>query len=157
MDRNCSSELPGVFTEPTAAAFCSSQPTGPPTILYTGTFAGTMNASGNRIEYLANDANNVSQIIVMDVNPASTGAAPVMSNPGVSPDFVLINNQSSATETVTVTPATANLYRVSAVTLVAEVPDTGSGGTVFEGILYDDGTHGDALKADHIFTNNGVD
>ncbi len=128
----------------------------PPTILYTGTFAGTMNASGNRIEYLANDANNVSQIIVMDVNPASTGASPVMSNPGVSPDFVLINNQSSATETVTVTPATANLYRVSSVTVVGGVPDTGSGGTVFEGILYDDGTHGDAVKADHIFTNNGV-
>ena len=130
-------------------------PGDPPTILNNGTFGGTMNSAGTQIEYLVGDANNVGQIVVMNINPVSTGAAPAMSNPGVSPDFVLNNGVTTATETVTVTSTTANLYRVSSVTVVGGVPDTSSGGAVFQGVLYNDGTHG-STKGSSTYTNNGV-
>ena len=130
-------------------------PGDPPTLLNNGTYGGTMNLAGTRIAYIVGDANNIAQVVIMDINPASTGGAPVMSNPGVTPDFVLINGQTAATETVTVTPTTANVYRVSTVTVVAGVPDTGSGGAVYQGPLYNDGTHG-STKGSSTYTNNGV-
>src|ERR1017187_4404430 len=126
----------------------------PPSILTDGMYRANMNGTATRFVYLVGDANGRIQIIEMDRNPTSTGAAPAISNPTINPAFVL-QNAGSATETAKVSATTTPLYRVTHLTLLAtNMPTIDRNG--FNDRLFDDGTHGDVTSGDGTYTNNAV-
>ena len=47
----------------------------------------TMNSSATRFLYLTPDQNNVLQLATLDLNPASLGLAPSVTNPTLDPTF----------------------------------------------------------------------
>jgi Abnormal spindle-like microcephaly-assoc'd, ASPM-SPD-2-Hydin len=111
----------------------------------------TMNAAGNRILYQSIDSTGINQLATMDINPASVGSAPQISDPGLNPGFVSVSSGSRSTLMATVsTPS--QLQIVEAEALFNGLPDS----AMPPWFLFDDGTHGDAVAGDGIYTTDGI-
>ncbi|HLJ45824.1 MAG TPA: choice-of-anchor D domain-containing protein [Bryobacteraceae bacterium] len=116
-----------------------------------GSFNASMNSTGTRFVYLSGDASGIRQLATIDVNPSSTGASPAVTNPAINPPFVLVNGGSAATVSASVTTSNT-LAGVVGMVVKNGVPDPNINGQP----MFDDGTHGDAVTGDGVFTNNGV-
>jgi hypothetical protein len=131
--------------------------TNPPTDLQLagGLKDATMNSMGTRFLYVTTDANGIQQLAVLDVNPASVGSAPSITNPMTNPAFLVVNHGSTATVSAQVS-ASGTLDQVS----VAFLKDGLNDNQVAPLVLFDDGPnggHGDAVAGDGTFTNNRGD
>ncbi|GEM_PF-4615678 len=115
-----------------------------------GLYGPSMNSTGTRVLYLQGDNNNIPQLAVLDVNPASpNAAAPVMSNVALNPAFMLVNT-TNAVASAQVTAA-GSILRVGVNFLLNGLND----GNVFNSNpLFDDGTHGDTKANDGTYTGN---
>ncbi len=65
----------------------------------------TMNAAGNRVVYEAPDSAGFDQLVMMEINPASLGSAPKISDAALSPGFVSVSGATRSTLTVSVSTA----------------------------------------------------
>ncbi len=97
------------------------------------------------------DSAGIAQLVLMEVNPSSVGSAPQIAEAGLSPGFVSLSGGSRTTLTATVrTPLPLQI--VEAQGLYNGLPDPGLPALT----LYDDGTHGDAVAGDGVFTTNAM-
>lgn len=115
----------------------------------------TMNRDATRILYLSLDDRNISQLTILDLNPADLGAAPSISEAAVDPDVIPLASAGSATVTAKV--ATANpVLRVGVVVLVNGLRDPNVSAS-YAGPLADDGlTNGDATSGDDVYTTDAL-
>ena len=129
-------------------------PADPPSLINNyGLYAATMNSSGTRFLYGADYSAGPLQMAILDVNPASLGPAPAVTEPKIAPPYVLADGSSAATIRARVT-TNQTLVRVNGVSLREGVNDN----TVLNGgaILLDNGTQGDVTPDDGVFTHNAV-
>jgi hypothetical protein len=123
----------------------------PAPLIFDGLNRPTMNAAGNRILYQAADSAGIGQLVTLDINPASTGSAPQISNPGLMPDTVSTSGATRSTLTAAVSsPFPPQI--VEAVPLFNGLPDT----ALPPWFLFDDGNHGDAVAGDGIYTTDAI-
>ena len=125
----------------------------PPLIINNyGLFQASMTDSATRFLYKADyNTGQPLQLAILDVNPASLGLAPAVTNPKIAPPYVLADGSSASTVSSHVS-TNQTLVRVNGVSLRDGVSDN----TVLNGgaILLDDGTQGDVTAGDGIFTSN---
>jgi hypothetical protein len=112
----------------------------------------TMNSAGNVFLFTAQDLNGVFQLATARLDPASLGGAPAISNVSISPSYILTETRSATTIKAAVS-ASSTPAGVTEAFLRGGVSETGY---FTDQPLYDDGTHGDAVKGDGTYTNNGV-
>jgi hypothetical protein len=108
---------------------------------------GLLSGAGNRAFYLNTYAIPV-RAAVLEIDPASTGLAPAMSNPTVTPASLPGDGTAAATVTVKVA---GEPFRVALAILDAGSRDAPAFGDI---VLHDDGTHGDVTAKDGVFTTN---
>ncbi|HZS06074.1 MAG TPA: Ig-like domain-containing protein [Blastocatellia bacterium] len=121
-------------------------------LLYNSLYLATMNSTATRFLFAFGDASGINQLVSLDVNPASLGAAPSLTAPAIDPLFVLTNGGSGATVTARMT-TTNTLLLMEYVFLRGGLFDRDSSFNA----LYDDGlTAGDAKSGDGVFTSNTV-
>ncbi|MBS1791707.1 MAG: choice-of-anchor D domain-containing protein [Acidobacteria bacterium] len=124
-------------------------------VVYNGLFVPSMNAAATRFTYLVSDANNVEQLATLEIT-SSIGASPNLSLPTIDPPFVLTDTRSTTTLTVKAT-AGSGVNRVSASFLRNGLDDVYvCVGDRQKPVLLDNGTQGDTVAADTIYTNNGI-
>jgi len=115
-----------------------------------------MNAAGTRFVYPfvlpGTYSQGLSQLASAEINPVSLGAAPVIFNPAVNPGFVIPDDPQPGVVTAGVNTAN-HVIGVSYATVRDGLVDDPVTGSVF---LVDDGTHGDQVANDGIFTSNNV-
>lgn len=110
-----------------------------------------MNGAADRFVYAAADDANIQQLATMDVNTTTLGDAPSITSQTLSPASIGLNQANSATVSANV--ATSNrVTRVSA----AVINGGQSDGNVNGPVMFDDGTHGDAVAGDGIYTSNEI-
>jgi hypothetical protein len=110
-------------------------------------YLATMNASATRLLY-----SNNGQLATADINPSSLGAAPSLTNPTLTPDYILTGQRSKAIVTARL-GSSGKLNRVEANTFrngYYDYPNTNGG------FLADDGTGGDVTAKDGIYTFNNM-
>ena len=111
-------------------------------------FLGTPNGAASRFAYIDYGTHRMA---TLEIDPASGGAAPTLSQPAVSPASVPVDGTRAATLSVKAT-ASGTIARVGATVMLAGTHDN-----VFNDVvLLDDGTHGDATAGDGIYTNNQI-
>jgi hypothetical protein len=125
-----------------------------PGILYNGLYRATMNDSATRFLYMAEDAKRIRQLVTLDINPGSPGTAPSITNATVNPPFVLSNSRSTTSISAQVS-ASGTLYGVGYSILRNGLYDT-PGNLGYGGLLFDNGSQGDARSGDSLFTNTSV-
>lgn len=107
----------------------------------------TMNSLGTRFLYVGRDDSGISQLATMDMNPGSLGDAPSITAPLLTQSSLVLNGASRTVVSANV--ATPNkITRVSAAALNAGITDP----NVDEPVMLDDGTNGDQVAADGIYT-----
>jgi hypothetical protein len=116
--------------------------------LYNGSASfATMDGAGDRLAYVRVLASGP-QLVTIEVDPASTGDAPAITNPLLTPAYVLSSHSPPATVQAHVTSPGA-IQRVN-----ASVLDGGyDNGDFLDPVLFDDGTNGDATAGDGTYTN----
>jgi hypothetical protein len=108
-------------------------------------FFGVLAGSGARMAYVEHAT---SRVATLEINPASTGAAPTLSQPSIAPATIAADGSASAT--ISVKASGGTIARVGIAVLAAGVHDN-----VFTDlVLLDDGTQGDAQAGDGIYTSN---
>lgn len=112
-----------------------------------------ISGKGDRVLYVDNRA-NPSYLATIDVDPASPGAAPGVSQLAISPSSVSPGDP-AATVGAKVT-STAAPGRVGSAILIAGRQDTTGNCVSGNQVMYDDGTHGDQVAGDGIFTDNEI-
>ncbi len=123
----------------------------PPPAGYDGMFRATMNSAATRFVYVSNDAGNIPQLIILDINPTALGAAPSLTSPALAPAYVLTASRSTATVSLRVS-ASNTLIRVAHASLLNGLTDLNVPGD----ILHDDGAAGDVTANDGVFTSNTI-
>jgi hypothetical protein len=118
-----------------------------------GTPNGWMNAAGSRFVYHVVDDANIAQLMLLEINPASLGAAPMLSAPTFTPKMGTAQLISTALSTVAA--AGAGLSRVAVVFYANGRPDVIDRGP--GQIFNDKGLAGDAVAGDGIFSGRGFD
>src|SRR5262249_30307117 len=119
-----------------------SDPGNPKVIVYNGLYRATMNYSATRFLYLAGDARGIPQLVTLDLNPGSLGAAPSIPNASVNPPFLLSQNRSTTSISAQVS-ATGMLYGVGYSVLRNGMYDD-PGNLGYGGFLFDNASNGDA-------------
>jgi uncharacterized protein (TIGR03437 family) len=94
----------------------------------------------------------LSQLATAEINPKSLGAAPAISNPAINPDYAVAGGAVQGTVTAAVSPHDHVLGVNYALVQDGLVEDPVNG-VIF---LVDDGTSGDQVTGDGIFTCNNV-
>ena len=111
--------------------------------------APTMNANGTAFAYVCIDSNNVFQLAICQINPASLGVAPSVTAPDLNPPYML-RGGNSTTKLTAMINATDPLEAASAAIFnKGDVESYGYG-------MNDSGTSGDTTAGDHIFTTTGL-
>jgi hypothetical protein len=87
----------------------------------------------------------------LEINPPSTGAAPTITNPSVAPASIPADASASATLTAKVVSAGGKVARVGAAVLQNGSHDDNE---IADVVLFDDGTHGDAVAGDGVYSDN---
>ena len=123
-----------------------------PAVLVTDGFnLAMMNAAADRFVYSVADDAGVQQIATLDINPANLGEAPAISSQNLSQASIALSGANQSTISAAV--KTANkVTRVSAAILNAGVNDP----EVNAPVMLDDGTSGDEVAGDGIYTSNAV-
>jgi hypothetical protein len=112
-------------------------------------FLGALSGKGDRVLYI-DTLPGTRRMATLEIDPASTGAAPTITAPTVTPASVPLDGSSSATVTVKVAAA-GKVERVGIAGIkdglhdIKGLPDL---------VLLDDGTHGDAVAGDGIYSSN---
>jgi len=94
----------------------------------------------------------LSQLATAEINPANLGAAPVLSNPTVNPDYAVAGGSVQGTVTTGVSPSD-HVVGVNYALVRDGLVEDPVNGDIF---LVDDGTSGDKVAGDGIFTSNNV-
>jgi hypothetical protein len=94
----------------------------------------------------------LSQLATAEINPGSLGAAPAISSPTINPDYAVAGGATQGTVTAAVSPHDHVLGVNYALVQDGLVEDPVNG-VIF---LVDDGTSGDQVAGDGIFTCNNV-
>ena len=93
-----------------------------------------------------------SQLGLLELNPGSLGQAPALADPKIAPPYVVIGDSKTS---VSVLMNTANTHvRTNSVGFRNGVEVNRN--IVYQVVLYDDGSYGDATAGDGRFTNNTV-
>jgi len=143
---------PGVlYDTATGAALQLSARFGPLGLLYSGLSRATMNGAANRFIYLFTDNTAISQIVTLDLDPASLGASPSITAPSLNPLFALVNGGSTATVSARLSTG-AELILAECVILSNGLFDRNSSSEP----LFDNGRFDDAIPDDGVFTYNAV-
>jgi hypothetical protein len=126
----------------------------PPALVTNTMFGATMNATATRFLYISGDANGFAQLATLDINPASPGAAPSITNPTVNPPYLLVSQGSSATISGQVNKASSSdvLVRVSEAVLRNGVQFSDGANRV----LLDDGTGHGVFTVNNVTTQSAV-
>lgn len=112
----------------------------------------TMSSDGARVLFSFKSPENRWQLATLDINPASLGEAPALTDITVNPDVVAVNGASNATIRVKVSPAN-NVSYVGNVALLNGLRDS----KVTNRRFFDDGVSaGDDVAGDGIFTHNAI-
>ena len=112
----------------------------------------TMNGTATRFLYVWGGG----QLATIDLNPSSLGSAPSVTNPTLTPDYILAHDLSTATVTASVA-ASGKLNDVEAHTFRNGLWDgLAGGGNAGGGVMVDDGTNGDVKAGDGIYTFNNI-
>jgi hypothetical protein len=113
-------------------------------------YLGTPNGKADRFLYV-NTGANPHRVATLEINPTSTGAAPTITDPRVTPASVPADGSASATLTAKVDSAGGKIARVGAAVLEDGAHDDKQLNDV---VLFDNGTHGDAVAGDGIYSDN---
>jgi hypothetical protein len=115
-----------------------------------GRFEVSLSADGRRFAFTAAAFGAAEQIWIGDIDPGSTGDAPVISEVTFTPPYVVANLSTSSTF----------IARISGGRQLACVVSLKNGGLGFaylsHGGIFDDGTNGDATANDGLFTQTNV-
>jgi Tol biopolymer transport system component len=122
-------------------------PNGAP--LQDGTPSGTSNATATRFAFRRGDDKGIGQVMLLELDPMSLGAAPTLGSPTFTPVPVTIKGLDKAMATVKATGA----KQVGSVFYSDGLPDLldrgdGTG-------MHDDGKKGDATAGDGVYTGQG--
>ena len=99
-----------------------------------------------------NGAPTPAQLGLLELNPGSLGQAPALTDPKIAPPYVVIGDSKTS---VSVLMNTANTHvRTNSVGFRNGVEVNRN--IVYQVVLYDDGSYGDATAGDGRFTNNTV-
>src|SRR5207253_8364361 len=101
--------------------------------------------------YLATPFGQPRQLATLEINPASVGVAPSITNATIVPTTILTQGRSAATVSAHVTAADP-LVVVANTVLAHGVDDP----NVFHQVMFDNGTNGDPTPGDGTFTNANV-
>jgi uncharacterized protein (TIGR03437 family) len=122
----------------------------------TWTGAVAMNSTATRFVYSfvppGTYGQGLSQMATAEINPTNLGAAPVLSSPSTNPAYAVAGGNPQGTVTVAVSPHDHVLGVNYALVRNGLVEDPVNG-VIF---LVDDGTSGDKVAGDGIFTSNNV-
>lgn len=118
-----------------------------------GMFRATMNGDATRFAYISGDVNNVRQLATLEINPASLGLSPSVTEPTINPAFILTNARSTVTLGARVTATEAIVDVGGNFFLNGLNDDQVAVGDRFPPTLLDNGSDGDAAAGDGIFTN----
>ena len=110
----------------------------------------TMDAAATRVVYLFQPAAGPLQLARLDLNPAELVDVPMISEPRVDPNYVLIQGRSSTTVSARLSPLEPAPW-VGGRVLRDGLPDDANFPPF---ALVDDGTTGDAKAKDGVFTNS---
>jgi hypothetical protein len=113
---------------------------------------GALDGAGKRVFYV--DAQSIpKRVALLEIDPSSTGDAPTITDPTVTPASIPLDGSESATISAKVAVAGgAKPVRVAASVLKDGARDDKVG----EVVLFDDGTHGDATANDGVYTVNEI-
>lgn len=128
---------------------------GDPPALGTGrTDFGTMDDRGSRVLYLALNAVNVNQAVILEINPGDAGAAPAIADVTLAGKEVGVDRNGAATLTAEV-DAAGDYLRVGVVVLRDGRPDSNM--SRYGVLLADDGVNqGDVAAGDGVFTIDSI-
>lgn len=127
-------------------------------VLTDGLPRGTMDAEGQQFLYVmrsvrcADCANQQEQLATMTIDPVDLGAAPVISNGSIEPAAILPEYGSEAVVSASVS-TDGQMLGVGFAALLGDTVDANLGQAV---VLLDDGTNGDAVAGDKIYTAGGI-
>src|SRR5688572_24898085 len=116
-----------------------------------GTREGWMNADASRFVYKNADDNNMPQLVLLEVDPTSLGAAPALSAPTFAPTPVTVPGLDTAVATVAVSGT--GVLRVAVAFFSAGLPDVIDRGNGV--VLGDKGMNGDVVSGDGVFSGRG--
>jgi hypothetical protein len=112
-----------------------------------GLFLPTMNTSASRFVYISKDDAGIPQLATMDINPTALGGAPAITSPALTQAVIGLNGSNPSLVTAKVTTSN-QLSRVSAAVLNKGITDP----NVNDPVMVDDGTNGDQVAGDGIYT-----
>ncbi|MBI4469049.1 MAG: choice-of-anchor D domain-containing protein [Acidobacteria bacterium] len=114
----------------------------------------SLTADGRRFALtMGNLQRTASQIWMADIDPPAPGNVPIFSDVRLSPNYVLADGSTTATVSASFTGSSGGVRRVCFDTLRdGAVQEQGLRGTE----LLDDGSNGDSIAGDGVFTNSGV-
>jgi hypothetical protein len=112
----------------------------------------TMSDDGSRFVYRIRDVAAIVQAVTLEIDPASIGESPQISNVAITPAS-LPRDRSPAVLSADVT-ATGTALRVASAVLLHGLDDTAGGWTAGSQVLLDDGQNGDATAGDDTYTTN---
>ena len=93
------------------------------------------------------------QLGILEINPASLGQAPSLTEPKIAPSYLVRGD--SSTTSFSVRSSTANTHlRTNAVVFHNGLEENSN--VINDAVLYDDGSNGDAAAGDGRFTNNVI-
>jgi hypothetical protein len=116
-----------------------------------GTYQGWMNADGTRFVYKNADSANIQQLMLLELNPAALGAAPVLSEPTFTPGTVTVAGLNDATATVRASGT--GIKSVGVAFAASGLPDAIDRGA---GVIFGDiGTNGDVVAGDGVWSGKG--
>ena len=121
-----------------------------------GLWLSSMNKAGNRFCYVSGQPNDVKHLAILDLNPLTNGDAPTINNPKIDPEYVLTNGRSTTTLSTAVS-TNSTLVNVGGTFLLNGLNDNQvCVSDRYPPQLLDNGTQGDALAGDGIYTNNFI-
>lgn len=113
---------------------------------------GALDGSGKRVFYVDGQSPS-KRVALLEIDPSSTGAAPTITEPTVTPASIPLNGSVNATISAKVAiGGGAKPVRVAASVLQDGARDE----KIAEVVLFDDGTHGDATANDGVYTVNEI-
>jgi Tol biopolymer transport system component len=131
--------------------------TDPAPLVIDGLSLATMDAAATRALYLFQAYPEPYQLVRVDLNPADLGGAPAITDPSLTPAYLLTEGRSTATVSARVS-TTHPLVRVSSRVLREGVPDdnTRTDPLLDDGAGTADAVSGDVTANDGFFTSNGI-
>ena len=124
-----------------------------------GFFLGSMNRDATRFLFTFDYNTWVNGVVVpeqlgiLEINPASLGQAPSLTEPKIAPSYLVRGD--SSTTSFSVRSSTANTHLRTNAVVFRNGLEVNSN-IVNDAVLHDDGSNGDAAAGDGRFTNNAI-